>query len=212
MKQCRQEVKYVFRSRSRQFVLDSLRRAGFEVQHQSRLVRSIYFDTAWLNFFLDSEEGIQPRKKERYRFFDLCEGFQRGWYRETKLSRGHTREKLRVDNPISEDDLGKIVLNSSGKMLRPKLGVSYRRHYLKSSSLGIRVTLDEEIEFNNLVGATAKATDAVLEMKVPLTHVFADLSDLTGGELFATRSRLSKYCEGIKKLYPTEYLPLLRFD
>ena len=182
------------------------------VQHQSRVVNSIYFDTTGLNFFLDSEEGIQPRKKERYRYFDSFEGFQPGWYRETKFSRGYTKEKFRIDYPISEDEMAKIILDCNGKMLGPKLRVTYRRQYFISASSGIRVTLDEEIEFNNLVGAFAKATDVILEMKVPLTHVFADLSDLTNGELFATRRRLSKYCEGIKKLYPTRYLPLLRFD
>ena len=55
---------------------------GFVELHPTRIVNSLYFDNENLSFFVDSEEGVLPRKKIRVRWYDDDFNFTK----ETKIS------------------------------------------------------------------------------------------------------------------------------
>jgi SPX domain protein involved in polyphosphate accumulation len=55
---------------------------GFIELHPARIVNSLYFDNENLSFFVDSEEGVLPRKKIRVRWYDDDFNFTK----ETKIS------------------------------------------------------------------------------------------------------------------------------
>ena len=117
---------------------------GFIELHPARIVNSLYFDNENLSFFVDSEEGVLPRKKIRVRWYDDDFNFTK----ETKISSIEGRfksTKSSLDLTNLNDLYGSEFFDKSYGRLKPKLYVSYEREYLKLNS--IRLTFDKNITF-----------------------------------------------------------------
>ena len=47
-----------------------LQKNNFKETYEKRLITSLYFDNKFLSMFHDSEEGVVPRKKIRFRYYN----------------------------------------------------------------------------------------------------------------------------------------------
>ena len=66
----RKEKKFKLSKSELKLLKFSLLEKGMKVSYPKRIIRSCYFDTKNLLMFHDSEEGILPRKKIRYRWYN----------------------------------------------------------------------------------------------------------------------------------------------
>ena len=87
----------------------------------NRTINSLYFDTASLNDYHDSEEGTVPRKKIRVRWYGTSrfEGVATGTL-ETKKTLSNHREKTSVSiKGITQEEILSLVNNLRGEKLIP---------------------------------------------------------------------------------------------
>ena len=66
----RKEKKYKLTVSEQNILKNKLVEKGMKLLYPKRKVNSIYFDTKDLDFYLNSEEGVLPRKKMRLRWYD----------------------------------------------------------------------------------------------------------------------------------------------
>ena len=66
----RKEIKYRLSLSDQKILKNKLISEGLKKLYPKRKISSIYFDTKNLNFHLNSEEGVLPRKKIRIRWYD----------------------------------------------------------------------------------------------------------------------------------------------
>ena len=87
----RKEKKYKLTSSDQKILKNNLINKGMKLLYPKREINSIYLDTKNLDFYLNSEEGILPRKKIRIRWYntDLKKIFK-----ETKISSIEGRYKI----------------------------------------------------------------------------------------------------------------------
>ena len=180
---------------SEQFIQSIISSGGKEL-FPKRQIKSEYFDTCKLGMFLDSEEGLLPRKKIRIRHYPLSKKINH--FLEIKISAIEGRYK--TTNKLLDADYKNIFKsgywdNIYGTLER-KVSVMYCREYYIYN--GIRITRDQEICYQDLYNKTNKyiEKDVVIELKA---------SDLTPLDFLAKivsspRRRFSKYCNAIKNL------------
>tara|TARA_Y100000389_G_C17454056_1_gene516832 strand:+ start:1605 stop:2174 length:570 start_codon:yes stop_codon:yes gene_type:complete len=161
-------------------------------QFDDRNIHSIYFDNSEFKFFRDSEEGTVPRKKVRYRWYN--KSFKNGNFEIKKTLPTH-REKSK-ESIILKNVKNKLLILG----LKPVLKVSYNREYYIMDKL--RFTLDRKIKFCKLnsfynIISKIEVSDVIFEFK---SSISTDYSIITQ-DVMRFRTRYSKYCEGIKKLY-----------
>ena len=166
---------------------------GFVELHPTRIVNSLYFDNENLSFFVDSEEGVLPRKKIRVRWYDDDFNFTK----ETKISSiegryKSTKSSLHFTN--LNDLYEREFFDRSYGRLKPKLYVSYEREYLKLNS--IRLTFDKNITYKfykTNFEFELRDNECVMEIKV--SENCSD--DYINKFIVYNTSRFSKYSRGV---------------
>lgn len=164
---------------------------GFSKLYDKRQINSIYYDTVARNMFLDSEEGVLPRKKVRVRWYNSNNNYTF----ETKISSIEGRyKKTKNLNLNSIKDLPKSFEDQLYGFITPSLLVSYERSYF--SLKGIRITFDSQIKYHDLRDSSSISfydPERVIEVKSNI-----DTSDDFIEELIkCTTSRFSKYSRGL---------------
>ena len=175
--------------------------SNYQVHHQKRFINSIYLDDSNFKLFNQSEEGIVPRFKLRYR-----------WYGETNYSKsGNLEKKITYENyrdkkirQTKECDfkrISELMNNAYGYYFYPILKVKYCREYFIDFNSN-RVTLDSDIKFYRVLDDgkfydEMSEIDSVLEFKIETNQdenlIFPTIHNL--------KTRYSKYCEGIRNCY-----------
>jgi hypothetical protein len=157
-----------------------------------RIISSVYFDNKYSQSFIDSEEGIVPRKKIRIRYYNYD---QLKKFKEIKVTDSIGRKK--TSKVYDLNILESSFFDDQYGVCRPKLLVIYKRSYFFFKKL--RITLDTNIKyqkvlFNNTLKTKIYSDDNfVLEIK----------SNNLKNENYVNTifpfqfSRFSKYCNGI---------------
>ena len=200
--QKRQEIKFLV---DKKYFFDLQLKKKIKKLFPSRIINSIYFDTVSLNFFHDSEEGISPRKKVRIRYYNTD-------FKDLNLEIKHTdsywRTKYIKRFNINEFSNSLIAKETREIALIPKTKISYLRNYY-SCEIG-RITLDTDVNCERIYSTNnalkkentskIKILDndkVVLELKTSNKY-----SKYEATKFFRQRdTRMSKYCEAIKKLF-----------
>ena len=166
----------------------------------NRTINSLYFDTASLNDYHDSEEGTVPRKKIRVRWYGTSrfEGVATGTL-ETKKTLSNHREKTSVSiKGITQEEILSLVNNLRGEKLIPVVVVTYQRQYFQNKKHH-RFTLDSKIVYSNIsrtfkyLNRTFDYTN-ILELKIN-TNIDSSIAMNDYADL---QTRFSKYCEAVK--------------
>jgi len=162
-----------------------------------RQINSVYFDTHGFDSFADSEEGVVPRSKYRYRWYGEANKISLSGALEIKITREHHREKTSRNITLSSTaDLALSFRQLSPLVLTPICQVSYRRAYFENAS-GLRFTFDFDLLASLVDGATTmKIPKTVLEIKYSRDVPDAEYSSLLGDR----RTRFSKYNEAVQTL------------
>ena len=170
-----------------------LYRQGMLTLFKPRIITSVYFDTADLNMFYDSEEGVLPRKKVRIRWYNNRKIFAL----ENKISSLEGRFKVtsKLKNRISDRELltGNLMDAQYGH-IQPVLKVSYERSYFLFNEM--RITFDENINYQNLKYANKRKyydPERVIEIKIPANCP----DDFVERLIPYPTARFSKYSRGL---------------
>lgn len=166
---------------------------GATTLFKSRKVQSLYLDNVCRQMYVDSIEGLTPRKKIRVRNYP--EASNNLYQLETKISSIEGRYKS--TKQISKEYFQNICMNGyfdkKYGLCKPLLNVIYEREYLKIDD--IRITIDTNIFYNiqnNLL--KKKDLNVIVELKASKNK---DIDDLF--EQFPFQEiRFSKYCNGIE--------------
>ena len=170
-----------------------LHHQGMETLFEPRLITSVYFDTADLNMFHDSEEGVLPRKKARIRWYNDSKVFT--LENKTSSIEGRFKVTSKLENNISENELlTRNLMDSQYGHIKPILKVSYKRSYFIFNEM--RITFDRDITYQNLKYADKRKyydPERVIEIKIPENCPDDFIEKLVP---FPT-ARFSKYSRGL---------------
>lgn len=172
---------------------DLLYKQGLVSLFNPRVIHSVYFDTADLRMFHDSEEGVRPRKKVRIRWYND----EKIFFQENKVSsfEGRYKTSKKLECMSSEDQIAnKVLLDSAYGSVHPVLKVSYRRSYFSLNNL--RLTFDESITYQKILQNDRRIycdPERVIEIKTPAN--FSD--DFVEKYIPYPTVRFSKYSRGL---------------
>ena len=124
----RKEKKYKLTLSDQKILKKTLFNKGMKTLYPERKVNSVYFDTTNLDFFLNSEEGVLPRKKIRVRWYN--KNVER-IFKEIKISSIEGRFKINepfFDKKILFKNNYQIIDNEYG-IIKPKTMITYNREY-----------------------------------------------------------------------------------
>ena len=162
----RKEKKYKLTASDQKILKNNLINKGMKLLHPKREINSIYLDTKSLDFFLNSEEGVLPRKKIRIRWYNTD---LKKVSKETKISSIEGRYK--VSEPFFN---AKKIFNNNFQLidneygiLKPQILITYIREYFIFNEL--RLTFDSNIQYkdiSSLSGLNIKDKECVMEIKV----------------------------------------------
>ena len=200
--QKRQEIKFLV---NKKFFFDLKLEKKINKLFPSRIINSIYFDTINLDFFHDSEEGISPRKKIRIRYYN--NNFE-DLNLEIKHTNSYWRTKYVKKFNINNFSNSLIRTETQNMVLIPKTEISYLRSYY-NCEIG-RITVDTAVNCQRIYSSKnlfkkknvskTKILDVdkiILELKTSNKY-----SKFEAIKFFKHRdTRMSKYCEAIKKLF-----------
>ena len=173
-----------------------------KVLYPERIICSRYFDNNNMQMYLDTIEGIIPRKKIRIRTYgsDNFIYSNNQYSLEIKMSTEHSRFKKTTSN-IS---LGSLLKDGYFDTLygtcKQLIDISYIREYFLVKN--IRVTIDKSIKYklinlnNNFKKSLFEDQSYVFEIKADID---TNLSYLLNNFDFP-RSRFSKYERGLNSL------------
>ena len=163
---------------------------GMKKLHPDREINSEYFDTKELKMFLDSEEGILPRKKIRVR-----------WYQdksvqnlETKISsvEGRFKKSIRFSDKYKEKGL--FLQDSFYGKIFTSIIVNYKREYYKLKNF--RLTFDTKINYkNSRLKSYVRYNDKETVLEIKTKNLYSN--DFIDQFINYPTSRFSKYCRGI---------------
>ena len=188
----RKEKKFKLSKSELKLLKFSLLEKGMKVSYPKRIIRSCYFDTKNLQMFHDSEEGILPRKKIRYRWYNSVQEVNK----EIKISSIEGRyKKTYFIGPIKPSQINqKKLYDQQYGAIYPYILIKYTREYFFYKKL--RFTFDTDIEYEKIDSHNFKSIEnfCVLEIKAP-----SDINDdYLEKIMFKQTERFSKYCRGIK--------------
>ena len=189
----RKEKKYKLNKIELKFLKFSLVEKGMKILYPKRVINSCYFDTNSLLMFNHSEEGILPRKKIRFRWYDNKTDFKKeikissieGRYKTSSFLLKKNKKNLNEYN-LFDKDYGIIY---------PKLLIKYQREYFIYKNL--RLTFDSEIEYKKIGSIFERNIIdkyCVMEVKTSINTNEDYLEKIIGEQ----PNRFSKYCRGIK--------------
>ena len=172
---------------------DQLYQQGMETLFEPRLITSVYFDTADLKMFNDSEDGVLPRKKVRIRWYDGNKIFT--LENKTSSIEGRFKVTSKLENYISESELSAMNrMDAQYGNVQPTLKVSYKRSYFVFNEM--RITFDKDICYQNLKYADRRKyydPERVIEIKIPANCP----DDFVETFIPFPTARFSKYSRGI---------------
>jgi len=187
------EEKILLNKDNKMLINSFLKKNLAKVLYEDRLVESIYFDNKYYKMYLDSEEGIVPRKKIRIRNYSNNNIKNL----EIKISsvEGRFKKSEQINNELYLNYLKTGFYDNYYGLCYPVVKIIYSRSYLELFSR--RITIDSNItffdyKFNNLI----KIDQSILEVKTNNDDSLDDLNFLFPFR----RSRYSKYSESIKAL------------
>ncbi len=174
----------------------SLLQDGMQSLYPERLINSCYFDTNNFLMYHDSTEGILPRKKIRFRWYDNQSCIKK----EIKISSIEGRFKS-IENigHLKRIDFNSVrIFDSDYGRLFPFLKIRYKRKYFSYENL--RLTFDTNIEYENINSVFKQKTidnECVVEIKAS-----KDTSDDYLEKIIKIQpSRFSKYTRGIESCF-----------
>ena len=176
--------------------IQSLISDGAKELFPKREIKSIYFDNNQFGMFLDSEEGLLPRKKIRIRHYPMSQRID--YFLEIKVS--SIEGRFKTTDELAGPDYQKIFKSgywdSSYGYTEKKVSVTYYREYYSFN--GIRITRDQEVCYQDLNNISNKFIDkdVVIELKAPNSTPPDFLLKL----IASPRRRFSKYCNAIQNL------------
>ena len=108
----RVEFKYIVNSKNLNRIIDHVSKNNyfFTEQYEDRNINSLYFDSAKLTELNNTLDGLNMKKKFRYRFYDnISEKIEGQWELKEKIGINTTKNIYK--EPIYKEQLfGKIVL------------------------------------------------------------------------------------------------------
>lgn len=189
----RKEKKYKLTVSEQNILKNKLVEKGMKLLYPKRKVNSIYFDTKDLDFYLNSEEGVLPRKKMRLRWYDKD---IKKISKETKISsiegRFKTSEPFLYNKNIFKNSFQ--LLDNEFGILKPQIQITYNREYFFLNHL--RITFDSNIQYINIGSLNShkiKDKECVMEIKVN----FKTEDDYIEKIIEYPTSRFSKYSRSI---------------
>ena len=188
----RKEKKFKLSKSELNLLMFSLIEKGMEPLYQKRIINSCYFDTKNLLMFHQSEEGILPRKKIRFRWYDRPSEINK----EIKISSIEGRfKKTYFIGPINLSQINKYKLYEQDYgAVYPHLLIKYIREYYIYKKL--RFTFDTNIEYKKIDSVICRKSieqDCVMEIKAPNTINDDYLDKIINKQT----ERFSKYCRGV---------------
>ena len=205
----RVEFKYIVNSKNLNRIIDHVSKNNyfFTEQYEDRNINSLYFDSAKLTELNNTLDGLNMKKKFRYRFYDnISEKIEGQWELKEKIGINTTKNIYK--EPIYKKQLfGKIVLFTSKfdtvnfylrKYSFSNRLISYDRKYFVSKKYGnnFRLTLDSNISssvnINGILRTNTEKDYSILELKIS-----KDIYNKNHLENFLPFSRVgySKYLE-----------------
>jgi len=171
---------------------------GYRKLYPNRKIKSLYFENKENQMFLDSEEGITPRKKIRIRNYP--EYMDHKYYFEKKISspEGRFKEKKLLKNSDVSFLSERGIFDNKYMFCYPKLFVEYTREYYDAKIC--RLTVDTNISYcsyskkRNFISSDPHVA---VEIKA---DVRSKVDQLINSFPFQ-RVRFSKYCRGFSFLF-----------
>lgn len=189
----RKEKKYRLTASDQKILKNNLINKGMKLLYPKREINSIYLDTKSLDFYLNSEEGVLPRKKIRIRWYNTD---LKKVSKETKISSIEGRYKVSEPFFNTKKVFNKdfqLIDNEYG-ILKPQILITYIREYFIFNEL--RLTFDSNIQYkdiSSLSGLNIKDKECVMEIKVN----FKTNDDYIEKIIEYPISRFSKYSRSI---------------
>tara|TARA_B100001989_G_scaffold252652_1_gene235492 strand:- start:1188 stop:1775 length:588 start_codon:yes stop_codon:yes gene_type:complete len=186
------EKKFKLTNSDKRVLKASLIENGMEKLYKGRLVNSCYLDTYDLRMFSESDEGILPRKKIRFRWYENEEVFNK----EIKISsvEGRFKRFKKIENfNLRKLKLCKLFDNNYGAIY-PSLIVKYYREYYLYKDL--RFTFDSNIQYYDPRSISFRKYfdyENVMEIKTSISVPEDYLEKIIGIQ----PARFSKYCRGL---------------
>jgi len=155
----------------------------------TRKIQSLYFDNYSNKMFVDSEEGITPRKKIRIRKYNNTKKY----CLEIKINSPEGKFK----NTKKINDINRYIDNGYFDNLYglcfPKIWISYIRDYYFFN--GSRITIDKEITYEHFNKTFLKKSEKQIILEIKNKNIYKIYDE----NFNFTRYRFSKYSEGMKK-------------
>jgi len=175
---------------------------GGKTLYPERKICSRYFDNNNMQMYLDTVEGIIPRKKIRIRTYgsEYFNSTNNQYFLEIKMTTEHARFKKSNSNINLESLLKNGYFDNLYGICKQLIDISYVREYFFVKN--IRVTIDKEIKYrlidlnNNFEKSFFADQSYVFEIKADMD---TNLSYLLNSFDFP-RSRFSKYERGLDSL------------
>lgn len=173
---------------------------GFKLLYPKRTVCSLYFDNRNHEIYMNTKEGIVPRKKIRIRTYNNLDFENHGFMYtlEKKLTSGEGRAKSILKNINPKPYIKEGVIDNQYGLCFPKIFINYSREYFQLDS--IRVTLDKDIEYSLYSDSEKEIFNEknyVLEIKTSINESQTFLKNF----FEFPRSKFSKYERAIDSLY-----------
>ena len=189
----RKEKKYKLTFSDQNILKNKLIDKGMKILYPKRTVNSVYFDTNNLDFYLNSEEGVLPRKKIRLRWYNKD---IKKISKEIKISSVEGRFKISEPFLYNENIFKNNfqLLDNEFGILKPQMQITYSREYFFFNHL--RITFDSNIQYINrssLNNVITKDKETVMEIKVN----FKTNDDYIEKIIEYPTSRFSKYSRSI---------------
>ena len=210
----RYEKKYLIPMEELEWLKARVESKGLQPIYHPRYVNNIYADTFNLHHLNENIEGVSRRQKMRMRWYGDALGELKitGEFKikQEDVNRKHT-QKLGVYRRNNTEDIRRVFQDARAKWiekeadLKPLLGRyratlenRYARRYLLTADKQIRLTIDTEMSYTNLItGISAKDLEyAIVELKCSVDHPV--VNDLLPYSL----SKSSKYVDGLMRTDP----------
>ncbi len=169
----------------------------YSILYPKRKIKSLYFENSINQIFLDSEEGITPRKKIRIRNYP--DNIEKNSFFEKKISSPNGRFKQKKIVATKEiENLKKFgYFDEIYRSCYPKLFVEYSREYYDANIC--RLTIDTNINYTKFSELNYTKSDPLAAVEIKAS-IHSNVDQLLK-EFPFQRVRFSKYCRGFNFLF-----------